>query len=153
MVDYFDYLCDLMCGEPEDIDEEAFVALNTDIKSRDEIIFSDGYVKDKYYPGGIRKYTGLNVDKLRMLIDQNFADEDERQNECPSIGEIYKFMQKHPSFTAHGYTVDIARDDYRVSIEGVDKGGEMTVEEFHDFVILFRCADEFDIERGFCWYD
>jgi hypothetical protein len=69
--------------------------------------------------GGIVQYEGLDVERLGTLIDECFADPEQAQNGSPTIGEFYAFLQAHPEARAYGYAVDPARDDCRVSIEGL----------------------------------
>lgn len=127
--------------------------LNKDIKTRDEIIF-DEYDPQKYV-GGIRHYKELTYEQLEELDDKCFLDPEECQNYSPSIAEFMDFMKDHREFTAHGYVVSDTRDDYRVSIEGLFKFGNITYEETIEFVDMFRCADEFTCtkEELYCWYD
>ena len=131
---------------------------NKDDARRHEIIEScggiimDGWSDSKGYD--IKYYEGLTAAGLDTLIKEGFADEDEQQNSCPCIRAIYKFIHEHPHFTAHGYIVTPRRADYRVSIEGVT-GEECNAEDIHDFVEMFRRADDFIIEGGHChcWFD
>ena len=63
-------------------------------------------------------------------------------------------MKQYPTYTAHGYTVSADRDDYRVSIEGIEKGEPAaTAEELQDYMALFRWADEFDSSTMYCWFN
>ncbi len=127
--------------------------LNRDIETRDKIIFGN-YKDSKYRFGGTRSFRGLNVDTLKILLDQNFIDPNETQNASPTVFEIYSFMENYPLYTAHGYAVVDTRDDYRISLEGVEKGGPAnSVEELKDYMNLFRYADEFDESTMFCWFD
>lgn len=127
--------------------------LNRDIETRDKIIFGS-YKDSKYRFGGIRSFRGLDVDTLKILLDQNFIDPEETQNESPTVFEIYSFMEDYPSYTAHGYTVVDSQEDYRVSLEGVEKGEPAySIEELKDYMSLFRGADEFDESTMYCWFD
>lgn len=127
--------------------------LNKDEKQRDLIIF--GNYDTKYYPGGVRYFKNLSLDKLEQLIDGNFISLSERQNNAPSVKEIYEFMKQYPGYTAHGYTVSVMRDDYRVSLEGVFKDcGASSMQEFDEFTELFNCADDFLTGTiMYCWFD
>ena len=127
--------------------------LNKNEKKRDEIIFGEHDVKAYY--GGVRHFKYLSLDKFEQLIDGNFINLKERQNRAPSVKEIYEFMKKYPSYTAHGYAVSVMRDDYRVSLEGVFKDcGASSVQEFDEFTELFKCADDFLTGTiMYCWFD
>ena len=131
---------------------------NPDWQFRDDVIFGiepEEKRKEAYKWGGIRHFNGLNYKSLCILIGTGFADPEERQNESPSIREIAAFMMKYPAFTAHGYTVSFDRDDYRISIEGVD-GSEAelnNVQMIKDFIELFGNADELNADNLYCWFD
>ena len=127
--------------------------LSRKILTRDEIIFPDGYQSKKYF-GGVRHFNDLSLKSLERLVKENFIDLEERQNEAPSVGEIPEFMRKYPDYIALGYTVDVTRDDYRVSLEGVSKKSRAdSEEEFEDFMALFKYADEIDTDWICCWFD
>ena len=130
--------------------------MNKNIKERDEIIFGT-YDKDTYM-GGARHFRYMNVDTLKKLINKGYIELDECQNCSPSTREFFDFMQEYPAFTAHGYAIIDTRDDYRVTIEGIecDRLDDVTsnIEALKDFVRLARFANEFDIDDGFyCWWD
>ena len=120
---------------------------NKDQKRRDEILG----VKTS---GGYTRYENCDVKTLKILIDEKFADPEEIQNESPCIGEFYDFMVEHPEFKAIGYVTGSKRDDYRVSVEGIE-GTPKDIESMFDFAITFRLADEFDLDETYarCWYD
>ncbi len=127
--------------------------LNTDIKTRDTIIFGE-YDENKYQ-GGIRSYDELNIKKIHELLDKGFINVNERQNLSPTIGKFIKFMDKYPDYKAHGYVVSDKRDDYRFSIEGLVKDKEAeNIQELKDFITLSKYADEI-IHEGYmwCWWD
>lgn len=107
-----------------------------------------------YDPGNYQSYNGLDVDTLKILIDEKFADPDETQNDSPSIQEFYDFLVEHPEFTAHGYLIGLKRSDYRVSIEGLE-GKPNDSESYTDFILFNRLADEFDVDMDYCrsWWD
>ncbi len=129
--------------------------LNKDVNRRDQIIFGKRYQEDDYRYGGIRHFDHLNLNTLKDLINENFIDKEECQNDSPSTEDIYEFIQSHPRFTCHGYAVSISRSDYRVTLEGVELNGWYSREELIDFIEMFRYADELCIgeENLYCWYD
>ena len=127
--------------------------LNRDIKTRDEVLFGK-YNPDRYHFGGIARFEGLDVETLKWLLEHNFADPDETQNDSPTIEEFLDFMERHPEFTAHGYAVTDKRDDYRISIEGVETNETPADREtIFDFMGWFRFADELQLDPPYCWYD
>jgi len=125
-------------------------SLNMDQPLRDSIV---GIVRANY-SGGVERYRGLTLNKLRELIDNRFVDLDERQNNSPTIAEFYEFMKDHLEVKAHGYVVDASRDDYRVSIEGLEFNGPVVMSTMLDFVKLCRYADEFVCEQNklYSWW-
>lgn len=119
---------------------------------RDTIIFG----KDIPSYSDICHFNGLNLDQLKQLIDSEFIELDECQNDSPTTQEIYDFMKKYPDYTAHGYVVTINRKDYRTTLEGVEKrSGFDSKQECNEFHKLFRNADELIIDEDniYCWYD
>lgn len=124
------------------------------VDERDKIIFGEKYKQNKYL-GGCRSFSDLDVDALKQLIDMNFIDLEECQNFSPSVEEFYEFMKSHPCITCHGYAVSPERSDYRVTIEGLEYIGIVTMEMLVDFVDMFREADEFSVSTNglYCWYD
>lgn len=126
--------------------------LNERERERDIIIFGKHDVKA--YLGGVRRFENLSLDNLEELINGNFVELSDCQNAAPSIEKIYEFMKKYSEYTAHGYTVTIKRDDYRISLEGISKaGGADSSEELEDFTKLFKHADEFSTSPMYCWFD
>lgn len=110
------------------------------IKRRDDLMAPFMKQKpDKNYQ--IAYFSGLDNITLQILIDEGFADPEERQNEAHSIGEYQEFINDQLSFRAHGYVVSPSRADYRISIEGLD-GARLTIKELPDAVWFERHADE-----------
>ena len=126
---------------------------NKDWETRDKLIF--GKADKSRYMGGCRRFSGVNYRTLCTLLEEKFIDPQEAQNNSPTTEEIMSFMKEYPDFTAHGYVVSIDRDDYRVTIEGVDGSNyaSPSMELLTDFINLFRYADDFDIHSLCCWYD
>ena len=126
--------------------------MNKNIKERDKIIFGK-YEPDAYKYGGIHHFNGLDHYRLQKLIDKDFIDPEECQNYSPSTEEFLDFMKDHPEFTAHGYAVSIDRDDYRVTLEGIESDERMDYETMVDFVELCRLADDFCLDTPYAWWD
>jgi hypothetical protein len=120
---------------------------NKDQTRRDKILGITGERDYECFPP-------LSVENLGWLIDEKFADPDERQNKSPAIREFYDFMVKHPEYKAIGYAIGLKRNDYRVSIEGLE-GKAKNHQSFLEFVQEFHGADEFDVDDNYqrCWYD
>ena len=126
--------------------------LNSDQVRRDEILGID-YHSD--YLGGTESFVGLTIDELNQLLRENFIDPYDRQNDSPTVDEFREFLTDHPEVTAHGYAVDKKRNDYRVSIEGIEFTGPVSIGTMLDFVKLCRYADEFECtqNRLRAWWD
>lgn len=104
---------------------------------------------DPYFPFG-----DLNVKTLEKLIELGFVDLKERQNDSPTIASFLKFMQEHLEYRAIGYAINKPREDYRITIEGLEG---CPADEFSrmDFAKRFRNADEFTNTEKYvrAWYD
>ena len=123
--------------------------LNRDEAKRNQIIHGKPVAKDA------ERFTGLSVEKLAQLVHESFIELDERQNESPTVQEFGRFMVQHPEFTCHGYTIVKERDDYRVSIEGLEYNGEVTKEQLIAFTKFCKHADDFIVEDDnlYAWWD
>lgn len=135
------------------------MSLNQNEELRDEIIF--GEHDNSKYSGGIRRYEGLDLNKLNALIEGEFVELEDAQNSAPTIEEMREFMTKWKDYnvTANGYVVEKRRSDYRTSIEGLDA---LTIDSkpfpdelVEDFTDMFRQADSFKAAKTVlhCWYD
>jgi len=126
--------------------------LSSNQARRDEIL---GIDSDDTYLGGTAEYYGLTIDKLNQLLEENFIDPYERQNDSPTVDEFREFLRDCPEVTAFGYAVHKRRDDYRVSIEGVEFTGPVSMVTMLEFVKLCRYADEFECTqtRLRAWWD
>ena len=126
--------------------------LNKNDKERQRILGIEG---NDYSMGGTTRIRELTLAQLDELLEKNFADPEDAQNNAPTFQEIRDFIAAHPDFVAHGYAVSPERYDYRVSLEGIKLDRKPTEEELRDFVNFFRYADEFECEEDGCyaWYD
>ena len=126
--------------------------MNKNYKLRDQIIFG----KNIPEYNDICHFNQLSLQQLLQLIELNFIELDEYQNNSPTTEEILEFLGKYPKYTAHGYVVTITRNDYRTTLEGVEKNSYFeSKQEKKDFYKLFSQADELIIEDNqiYCWYD
>lgn len=121
------------------------LGLNPNIKMRDEIIFGE-YSKENYVANE-REFFDLQLSQLEKLISNNFISNVESHNESPTTSEFLEFMKLYPEYKAIGFVISDQREDYRVTITGLQKeSGAETIEELKDFVMLCRCADVFSVE-------
>src|SRR4051812_33608131 len=92
------------------------MALNRNHARRDEILSTT----ELRYSAGIKPFTDLSVHKLRQLLDEGFIHLDCRQNCSPSTQEFLRFMERWPAVRARGYAVSRRREDYRVTLDGIE---------------------------------
>ena len=122
---------------------------------RDMLLFGEAYDKSKYM-GGVRYFKNLTTEGIHDLLNHNFIEADECQNNSPTTQGFLEYMEEWPGYYAHGYAVSFDRSDVRVTIEGIAKEGVFIERsELIAFVERFRYADEFVVgDRNLrCWYD
>ena len=139
--------------------------LNIDFKRREEIIFARSIIWDNDL-GGCEFFEDLTLDKLAQLLESGFAEPQQTQNNSPTIQEFYEFGQKsqnlgyEPFFI--GYVVSPDREDYRISIEGIQLSLQVETIDSRicaDFISAFerfaQTADETDIglKLLYAWWD
>jgi hypothetical protein len=125
--------------------------LNRDSKTRDQIIFGQDVTNTSY---NIKNFENLSLSKLKELFNKNFIADGDYQNDSPTAKEFLDFLKENPKFTVNGYVVSIKRDDYRTTITGVNHDKTpLSNEELINFSNMFHDADEFDIQKGYAWYD
>ena len=106
----------------------------------------------------IQHFDRLSLKTLKILLEEGFVDPQETQNCAPSVDEMYMIGQELEALgaevTFHGYAVSPNRDDYRISLEGVEITRASPNATLR-FVHAFRSADEFNVGAGYgyCWYD
>jgi len=128
--------------------------MNKDQTKRDRYL----NIKPEDYSGNLanltKPYTGLNAKQLEWLINNNYANPEERQNDSPCIGEFLLFIKKHLGFMVQGYAIDISRPDYRISIDGLI-GEETNIDEIIEFLKFNKKADElfFSNNHQHSWWD
>ena len=139
--------------------------------SSDEYWEKNNQLYSSYYVGGIRRFNKLSLEQLQQLVKEDFIDTEDCFNRSPTVGDFLKFVNgikqyviENPDFTSDdfdiyfiGYAVDISRDDYRVTIEGVEYSSRYKVDreimvKFRDFA---KSADELDVTdtEGRAWWD
>ena len=128
--------------------------LNPDFEERDRLLFGRA-VSWADELTGVKRFRGLGGSALRELVARNFADPEESQNGSATLGDFLKFLEKHPQVTAHGYAVSPKREDYRVSLEGLEYDGAVSADLQREFREMNGRAAEFACtpQRLFCWYD
>jgi hypothetical protein len=143
-------------GERESTGHAPSWALNRNHARRDELL-GTAHVR---YSGGIKPFAGLAVDALAALFAERFVDPACRQNEGPAAGDVLRFIQRWPCVTARGYAVSRRREDYRVSLDGLEcdlrRVPAAEREKLRaEFALFCRGADEYsdDAERLFAWWD
>lgn len=123
---------------------------NKDEKRRNEIL-----APYTITPGAFFYFQNLPPEVLETLIAEQFADPEINQNDSPTIGEFLAYMKEHPGCNCHGYAVSIDREDYRVSLEGLDQRSNLSHEAEIHFLKFCHGADEINTEsEGYhAWWD
>lgn len=118
--------------------------LNPNRRMRDEIIFGDG-TESKY---DVKRFDKLDLKQLNELVENNFIDLADCQNDSPSAGQFLALMKKYPEVSAHGYVVSPNRPDCRVTLEGLSFCGVVSDDLSRSFSLLCDDADELVIESN-----
>ena len=132
--------------------------MNKDYNRREQILFDEPYNKD-HYMCGCRRFE-CSFSKMKQLIEEGFIDPYEAQNDSPTTEEFMEYAENFKDVYFECYAISPDRDDYRITIEGIDIN--IPADE-HDLVAMavqfFRYADEFsfDYYGGFytlhAWWD
>ena len=112
------------------------------------------YGGDKYM-GGIMHFDNMDYDTLQWMVDNRFADPEERQNDGPTINRFLHYLKEHPNFRATGYVVDKGRSDYRLSVDAIT-ATNLSDDDMQFFMEVFaRWSDEFEVspEYARAWWD
>lgn len=130
---------------------------NMDYKRRDALIFGDICQPEEKWVGGIKRFS-ISPSVLKQLLEERFADPEDRQNGSPTAQEFSEFFEKvsdPDNWRVNGYAVSHAREDYRVSIEGCETDCPLNSDDLITFANLFRFADEFELtsRSAYCWFD
>jgi hypothetical protein len=136
--------------------EKALERITREVSCKERDIIIWGETKDwSHSSGGTFSFKELTAVKCRELLNKGFADPEDCQDSAPSFKEITEFLERNPNFTGHGYAVSPDRNDYRVTLEGVESRGPISNKERNDFVYWFRQADDFSLsdDGAFAWFD
>jgi len=123
---------------------------------RDEIVFGEIYNQKKYC-GGLRRFDKLTLEQVDKLDELGVLNMNDSQNGSPTTGDIIDFLRNRDSdgWYVHGYCIGPERLDFRITFEGIGKKTPPSQKDLIDFTLMFRGADEFEIddEGLYCWYD
>ena len=120
--------------------------MNKNYKRRDEIIFG-AYEKEKYF-GGVRRFN-CSRETILNLLEEDFISPDECQNCSPYVKDFVEYTEGIDETKFECYAVSPDRDDYRVSIEGVDFIiPDTDFDNVTMAVDISRSADEFSFEHA-----
>lgn len=131
---------------------------NPDHDTRDTILFGC-LIEWENVMGGLNRFQDLTVEKLELLVNQNFANPLETQNLSPTIEAFIEFARQQTSkgfeFVFEGYAISPYRADYRVSIEGMVYHGICSDELILEFQEFVGEPDEVDINPDYlrAWWD
>lgn len=133
-----------------------WTASNRDWRRRDQLL---GITTDDD-PDDVTHFHGLDLPRLEALVREGFAPLGCRQNRAPTTEGFLGFMRDWPEVHAFGYAVHPAREDYRITLEGVACAIERVPEGrraalAEAFRARFREADEFVDAVGclYAWWD
>jgi len=129
-------------------------ALGLDMEARDSIIGEDNF-EESAYSAGIRHFKNLTLAQLTELIELEFCNPADQQNDAPTAELFCKFMKKFPFLCAHGYVVHQSRDDYRMTIEGLRFKGKVSREQVAAFRKFCTGADDLSTDNNilYSWWD
>ena len=124
---------------------------------RDNILFNTNYIP-KLYVGGIRRFHNVPASAIQILADAQLLDEEEAQNNMPSIKQILKFCaQNHrEDWYVDGYAVSYDRDDCCVSVDALGSFVPVDGKTAKRFKKFFKDADTLEAEeneQAYCWFD
>lgn len=131
--------------------------LDTDVR-REQLVFDEAVDWDDQF-GGIKRFKDLPPETARALIDENYVDPDGGQNRSPTmdtlVTEAEQFESKHVTAGLNGYIVSPDRHDARVSFEGIQIRGNLSMDEVTAFTNQFGGADELTTSASKCraWWD
>ena len=130
----------------------------SDVDLREQMIFGRNYAPANYSAGGICQFDNMRFETAKELLNRGFLPPVDKQNDAPTAQEFIGFMEQHDpgNWTLSGYSVSPARDDVRVSIDGIRSFGPLTDRDMVDFLRTFRTANKLvaeDNQPVFCWYD
>lgn len=105
--------------------------------------------------GGTDTFTGLSVGAMHTLVELGSLDLNGYTNNSPTAEAFLRFMEKYPMFTAIGYAVHPARQDARITIEGIETTAPLNGAALKAFTDFAEEADEFDAHSSHCrcWWD
>lgn len=89
----------------------------------------------------------FTLEQLLALQKAKLLDMEQTQNDSPSVETFVNFMVAHPGVKGHGYVIGVDRDDCRVSLEGLEFTGKVTIPLIRDFVKLCHGADELTVDE------
>ena len=119
--------------------------MNKDYAQRDKILFGE-YNPDKYL-GGCRNFT-CSKEVMQTLVENDYIDPNECQNYSPMTKEFMEILHDIDNVRFNGYAISPDRDDYRLTIDGVDVEIEDT--DYDNISLLvesFHYADEFNFSH------
>ena len=89
---------------------------NHDIARRNALL---GLTESNQNPDTTTPFHGLDAANLAAIIAEGFTTADDNQTRSPTAGRFLAFMRENPEVRAFGYAVHPAREDARVTVEGI----------------------------------
>lgn len=134
--------------------------LNNDYNTRDQLLFGQDY-DPELYTGGIRYFDDISYSLLKKLVDMQFANPEECQNDSPSINELLSAFEDYEDYISFsGYSVSPDRRDYRISIDEIKIEIPKDNTDMLSYAVeYYRYADEFHLSAAhgnfyvIAWWD
>lgn len=100
------------------------------------------------------RFGRLDLERLETLVLEEFIDLDQKWNDAPTARALLSFIRSWPWVRAHGYAIHPSREDYGVTLEGLEcELSEVPDSKRCDLRYAFSKqwggADEF--KDGLCW--
>lgn len=90
-------------------------------------------------------------DVLEKLLEDGYADPNDRQNDAPTYSELVEFAKTVPGSRLLGYVVTPTRPDCRITIEEIQIPKDSDRDACVKFAVFAHGSDEFDGFRA--WWD
>lgn len=111
--------------------------------------------------GGIIRFRDVDIDAIIDLVAVDLIDENDRQNQGPSIKEIIDFYKQGSesgyvdNFKVEGYVVDKSRSDRRVTVDGVSFDFLSSWIPYVEDLVEYADEKTVDEKNGHCeaWWD
>lgn len=120
--------------------------LNKDQTQRDKILKPFYDKSNEEFLGGCKRFNKVPLKILKKLLEEKFLDPEDKHNDAHAVEEFIEFMRGQPGITAMGYAISADRDDYRISIDGIETDNPSA--DFNEF-----CCGADELTDTYAWWD